>query len=300
VIDSPELVIARLASRQQHCITWRQLLDAGLTPDGIGRRVRSFRLFPAGSAVYCVGHPAATMLEKASAAVLACGPAAALSHASALTLFGLWRRWEEPLEVTIRAGDRRPKGIRVRRSRTLRPFDTTLHNGIRVTRLARAVLDTAPRLRDEQLHRTIDNALHTTWMTRGQLVEQLVHNPLHRGTRRIREYLSTGDGPTRSDWERAFPAFCKRYGLPRPRLIQRLGGNEVDALFEAERLVVELDSWRSHSSRAAFERDRDRDADNLALGHSSLRITWQRLIGRPDREAARLQVILEQCRRRAA
>ena len=93
------------------------------------------------------------------------------------------------------------------------------------------------------------------YLKRGQLLEQLRRNPRHPGTKRLAAYLSTGDGPTRSDWEREFPAFCERYGLPRPRLIQRSGGHEVDALFEAEQLIVELDSWEYHSSKAAFGAD---------------------------------------------
>jgi hypothetical protein len=232
--------------------------------------------------------------------VLACGPGAALSHASTLTLFGVWRRWDQPLEVTIRNGDRRPPGIKVHISRTLKPFDTVVMYGIRATKLARAILDTTPRLTDEQLPRTIDNAIHTRYTTRGQLVEQALRNPTHPGTKRVKQYLLTGDGPSRSDWERTFPAFCERYGLPRPHLSQPSGRHTVDALFEDANLIVELDSAESHSSKAAFETDRDRDADNLALGRPTIRITWKRMIHQPDREANRLHLILERWGKHAA
>jgi very-short-patch-repair endonuclease len=79
-----------------------------------------------------------------------------------------------------------------------------------------------------------------------------------------------------------------------------VAGYEVDALFVEERLIVELDSWDFHSDRDSFERDRDRDADTLAAGHETVRITWMRIEQRPAREADRLRQILERRRRRAA
>jgi very-short-patch-repair endonuclease len=79
-----------------------------------------------------------------------------------------------------------------------------------------------------------------------------------------------------------------------------VAGYEVDALFAAERLIVELDSWDFHSDREAFESDRDRDADTLAADHETVRITWTRIEKRPAREAQRLNRILELRRRRLA
>ena len=286
------------ARRQHRQVTRAQLLGAGIDDDAIRPRVKSGALFREYPGVYSVGWRASTPLERVSAAVLACGLHAALSGFSALTHWGVRRRWEEPFEVTVWKGDPKPKGVRVHRSSTLKPYDTVKHNGVRVTKLARAILDVAPRLTDEELHRTVDDALHTPYLKRGQLFEQLRRNPRHPGTKRLLAYLSTGDGPTRADWEREFPAYCERYDLPRPRMIQRSGGHEVDALFEDEGLIVELDSWEYHSSRDAFETDRDRDADNLEIGRPTLRITWDRMHKTPDREAARLHRILERLRRR--
>ncbi len=91
---------------------------------------------------------------------------------------------------------------------------------------------------------------------------------------------------------------CERFGLPGPEVNAFVCGREVDALFAAERLIVELDGWRFHQDRQAFERDRARDADALAVGVATVRITWERMTGSPDEEAARLRVILD--RRRPA
>ena len=99
-------------------------------------------------------------------------------------------------------------------------------------------------------------------------------------------------GPSRSDWERAFPAFCRRHGLPRPRLNTTIAGYEVDAVWPDARLIVELDGWEFHSSRTAFESDRDRDAETLLAGFATVRITWERMHGAAAAEAERLNAIL--------
>lgn len=80
----------------------------------------------------------------------------------------------------------------------------------------------------------------------------------------------------------------------------KVAGFEVDALFPLEKVIVELDSWRFHSSRESFERDRERDATTLAAGHVTVRLTWERMHERPDAEAARLHEILRQRRSEAA
>jgi very-short-patch-repair endonuclease len=77
-----------------------------------------------------------------------------------------------------------------------------------------------------------------------------------------------------------------------------LGGYVADALFVAERVIVELDSWPFHKGKPAFETDRERDADTLAWGFVTVRVTEERLDGRPREEAERLHVIL--AHRRAA
>ena len=63
-------------------------------------------------------------------------------------------------------------------------------------------------------------------------------------------------------------------------------------MFPGERVIVELDGYRYHHSRASFERDRERDAATLAAGHVTVRITWERLRDHPRREAKRLHRIL--------
>jgi very-short-patch-repair endonuclease len=48
----------------------------------------------------------------------------------------------------------------------------------------------------------------------------------------------------------------------------------------------------SHGTRAAFERDRRRDADLTAAGWRVLRVTWRRVNGEPRALAAQLERLL--------
>jgi hypothetical protein len=291
-----DAAIAAVAAKQHGNITRRQLLDLGVDDGGIAWRMQIGRLYRVFRAVYSVGRRPVTALEWASAAVLACGPGTALSHSSAMVLWGYWRHWDKPFEVTV-VGDRRTKGIRVHRSITLRRQDVTTQLGIRVTSPARTLLDMSPRLNDKALKRAVNNALNSLWLTENQLAETLGHHPTLNGTKRIAKLIGLEGTPTRSGWEDDFPRFCADHGLPAPVMGQPFHGYILDALFVAEGVIVELDSWRFHKGKPAFETDRERDADTLARGLVTVRVTEKRLGERPEHEAARLHAILR--RRRA-
>jgi len=68
----------------------------------------------------------------------------------------------------------------------------------------------------------------------------------------------------------------------------KVGRHEVDFLWPEQRLIVEVDGFAFHSSRAAFERDRVRDAELTAAGYRVVRITWQRLVNEPEAVIATL------------
>ena len=53
-------------------------------------------------------------------------------------------------------------------------------------------------------------------------------------------------------------------------------------------MIVELDGWAFHRDRVSFESDRNRDADTLAAGLVTVRITWERMTTEPQHEADRL------------
>ena len=104
-------------------------------------------------------------LATAIAAVLACGPGAALSHGSAGALWRILPRWHTPTEVT--APTQHPlQGIHVHRSKQA---DATTHYGIRVTTPARTLVDLADVLTPNQLTRAVNEAQVQRLVTAAEL-----------------------------------------------------------------------------------------------------------------------------------
>jgi very-short-patch-repair endonuclease len=103
---------------------------------------------------------------------------------------------------------------------------------------------------------------------------------------------------TRNDFEEAFSALIDRHGLPRPRMNAPLAIRgrffEIDALWEGERVAVELDSRTVHGTRKKFESDRLRDRILVAEGWRTMRVTWRQFQEEPEVIAADLRLALEQ------
>jgi hypothetical protein len=107
-----------------------------------------------------------------------------------------------------------------------------------------------------------------------------------RALKPIRRLLAEARAATtvRSPLEDRFQRFCQFYDLPPHSTNVDVLGSEVDALWPAAKLIVELDSWEFHRHRAAFQRDRARDTRLLVAGYRTIRITHHRL----DTEATTL------------
>jgi hypothetical protein len=287
-----DLQIAHVARRQQGNITYAQLKQLGLSDAAILYRVKVGRLFRVHTGVYSVGRPTTTALEKASAAVLACGQGAGLSHVSTLCLFGLLKPWHTPPFDVTAPGRRNLPGIRTHRATGLTKSDFTIWLGIRTTTAARAVLDSAPRLEEKRLRRVLNDGLRQPWLPRRSLDDVLARFTLHPGRKLIERILDDVDhGFTDSVFEDEFRAFCATGGLPVPQFGVHIAGHRVDAVYEDAKLIIECDGWQFHNSRDSFESDRDRDADTLEAGYATIRVTKRRIRNRPERERDRLRNI---------
>ena len=227
-----------------------------------------------------------------AAAVLAGGPDAVASHASAAWLWGFLTRYDPTPEITLTTGDRRPRHILTHRCPSLQPRDITHQRGVPSTSPARTALDLAPRLTARQRRRLVNDGRLNGYLRLPALEEVLQRNPYHPGTTLLRPFVENPRNPTRSPFEDDFLAFIQKYNLPTPQINVDVNGREVDAYFPEANLIVELDGWDTHQDHDAFEDDRERDADHLDHGHSTLRITKQRLTTTPDHEAARLHRIV--------
>ena len=97
------------------------------------------------------------------------------------------------------------------------------------------------------------------------------------GAAKLRAVLR-GDAPiTLSRLEKRFLALLRQARLALPGTNRRTGRHWVDCRWPGLRLTVELDSYRYHHSRHAWEQDRRRERDARARGDDFRRYTWRRL-----------------------
>jgi very-short-patch-repair endonuclease len=147
---------------------------------------------------------------------------------------------------------------------------------------ARTLLDLATRLTPHDLERAVNEALVLRLTTPRDLIL------LGRRSSALEAALTNEPALTRSEAEARLLALIRAARLPPPRTNVKVTRYEVDFLWPGERLIVEVDGFAFHSSRAAFERDRTRDADLQAAGYRVTRVTWRQLIREPEAVVARV------------
>jgi len=219
------------------------------------------------------------------AALLACGPTAALSHRTSLHVSQIRHR-VGAVEVII-PGGRATAGVRWRRA-PLPPGDVVERHGMRVTTPARTLVDVAGTTSRRDLARLVEEAQRRHLVTPGELAVAVARARGRTGIGRLRAILLTAEEPafTRSEAERRLLELIRGAGLPRPLTNVNVAGYEVDFAWPEQRLIIEVDGYEFHRSREAFERDRARDAALLAAGHRVLRVTWRQLITEPQQLVA--------------
>ena len=64
---------------------------------------------------------------------------------------------------------------------------------------------------------------------------------------------------------------------------QRVAGYEVDILFRAAKVAIEIDGFAYHSDAETFQRDRTKQNAIALIGYQVLRFTWLDLVEYPER-----------------
>jgi very-short-patch-repair endonuclease len=258
--------LAELARRQHGVVGVGQLRALGFDRDAIARREASGRLHRLYRGVYAVGHTVLKREGRYLAAVLACGAGAALSHRSAGALWGIRPSAAARFDVAVprTSGVRTSSAIVIHRPR--RPVETTTLDGIPVTTPGQTLADLATALPRRPLEKAVE-------MAEAARLHVVVPED-HPGAKRLAEAAQRDlTTTTRSPLEDAFLELCDAHGIPRPRVNVIVDGYEVDFCWPELRLIVETDGYEHHGTRAAFERDRARDARLTARGWRVLRFS---------------------------
>jgi very-short-patch-repair endonuclease len=290
---TPESEIALFARRQHGMVTWEQMRAAGVSRRGIASHLESGWIVRRHGGVYQLG-PFPGPFGPEHAAILACGSRGILSCWTAAAMHVNWPR-PHSVDIAFTNGlaGQRP-GIRPHRAADLLLGDVVVRHGLRVTSPARTLLDLAAVAPRDVLERLVEEAQVQNLVSTAELVAMGRRGAGKRGIRAFREIVDLLDEPlfTRSEAERRLLALCRKARLPLPQTNVRRAGWEVDAVWESQRLVVEVDGHRYHRTRAKFERDRRKDADLMLAGYRVLRLTWHRLTREPAEVVALLGAAL--------
>ena len=287
--------IARLAERQHGVVARDQLVAIGVDRNRIRRRLEQGRLHSVHRGVYAVGHRRLTRQGRRMAAVLACRPEAVLSHRTAGALWGL-RPSAAAVDVSIasRSGRERRAGI-VLHHVLLAPSEITECEGLPVTNPARTLFDLAGVLPPRDLARAVEAAERRRVFDLHALDALFARYRRRAGTRALRAAIALHRPRielTRSGLERLFLELCEQHGLEAPLVNVPVGPYVADFLWPHHRLIVETDGAETHTTRAAFERDRVRDAELTAAGFRVVRLTHSRVTDRSAAVAKTLRALL--------
>jgi len=234
------------------------------------------------------------------AAVLACGEGALLSHASGAALRDLRPTAAARIDVTIpRPSPITRPGIRIHRHPDLTSVDITEVDGIPVTSVSRTLLGLATFLHEPQLERACDQAVVLDAFDMREMEDLLRRSHGQRGVARLRNVLARGDlgcDVPASGLETRYRELCAQAGLPKPEINRYiLLGDEyhrVDFLWRRERVVIETDGNRYHSTGWQRARDHNRDALLTQHGYRHARITEDTITDDPIQAIATARSLL--------
>ncbi len=98
---------------------------------------------------------------------------------------------------------------------------------------------------------------------------------------------------TLSHLERRFLTLIAAFGLDPPQTNKKTGSHFVDCRWPTAHLTVELDSYRYHRSRHAWEQDRRREREARSRGDEFRRYTFDDVFEDPDATLEDLRRLLQ-------
>jgi len=283
--------IARVATRQHGAFTRAQALESGMSARTIDRRLSSGVWDRVYRGVYRLAGTAATWRQSLFAACLLWGEGAVIAHRAGARLVGFLGFASDEIEVSV--PDRRERVFRgiVHRPRILSSADVTTVDGIPVTTPARTLIDVAGYVTAEVLEEVLDDALRRRLVTIAWIRWRLheLGTARRRGSALLASLLEARL-ETSTVPETVFETRLLRVligaGLPLPTLQFRVatpsGEARLDFAYVEDKVAIEADGFRWHSSRQQWDNDRDRGNALTVLGWTVIHVTWTQLKYRPD------------------
>jgi very-short-patch-repair endonuclease len=120
----------------------------------------------------------------------------------------------------------------------------------------------------------------------------LARRPNTPGAPKLRAILHGDVRVTLSKLEAVFLGHLRSEALDLPETNRPAGGRRVDCRWPDRQLTVELDGYRFHNSRHAWEQDRRREREARARGDEFRRYTYGDVFEHPAAMLSELRVLL--------
>jgi very-short-patch-repair endonuclease len=226
-----------------------------------------------------VDHPPA----RERAALASVGQPAALSHVTALRRWGLPAPLRDAVHVTVPVARHpigRTPGLIVHRTRV--PTRVREVDGLPIVEPAVAVVRSWPMLAGPDQRAPAIKAVRTRLVSPAELAGAATRAVGMAGRAALMRLVALLDAGCESELELwGYLGVFDAPGLDhavRQKVIQVRGEYyRLDVAYDEERVNVELDGWRFHSSREQRERDMRRDAALASIGWLTLRYSHERL-----------------------
>ncbi|OLB77974.1 MAG: hypothetical protein AUI14_14585 [Actinobacteria bacterium 13_2_20CM_2_71_6] len=225
-------------------------------------------------------------------------PGGVLAGPSAARVHGIPVDDSRPWIAVPAAMRPRDAGVHILRER-VSPYDIQLIGDVLVTSRPRAVFDCLRVLPEPRALDLLDRALQQRWITLDDLTGRVRAFTGRHGIARLVAFVAWAGAGTRSVAERLAVGLLRDNniaGWSANAPIHDVDGELIgigDLVFEAERIVIELDGRAFHASSDRFERDRYRQNRLIAAGWTVLRFTWRDLTRRPAYVIATIRQLLE-------
>jgi hypothetical protein len=285
-----DALCAHLAGKQYGVIARAQALDAGMTARAIGLRLAAGQWEIVHPGTYVIAGSAPVWEQRAAAAYLWVGPAAALSHLTAAAVFEL--RSHRPLVIDVTTQRRiRTAGVRVHRC-GLSTVDVMKVGCLAVTTPVRTLMDLADVLDEDRLEDCVEEALYKRLVRLPELQERInaVGARGRKGAGRFHRLLETRNpacAPTESDFESLLFRVLRKAGIPLPeRQYEVWDGPDfiarLDFAYPNQRVAIFADSYKWHGRRSIWEKDIHQRNKLQALAWRIRPTTWTELKSRPE------------------
>ena len=287
--------LAQLAEQQHGILTLAQCRDGQLSERQLAHRVATGRWSRPHRGIYLTVPGRDNFLTRATAALLACGTDAALSHDAAAYLHGLAGTEPRRIDVLIPAGRRiaDPADVRVRRSAHVRERTHELLWPWRTT-VEHTVFDLAQMDNLDAAIAVIARACSRRLTTPRALRTALASRPRQRHARELWEILAEVEAGRESPLEVRFARdVLAAHGLP-PGVAQHSIGTAQrhDVAFPDLRVIVELDGRLGHEGADGRHTDARRDRRASGRGWLTIRATWRDVASTRCRLAGELAAVM--------